>query len=394
MVKNMGNKLQTFFRKNSPFILYVILTSLSCLFCAEVFGPGSDNIFFVNIVLAGFIWIFLLKSVFTGKYKNLLKVLIYIVSILISSNHLYSFIEIQRLIGWVKSFNYPVILAVIIFVYVGGAVGAYLLRYFSIISSQSDDSKDKILPAKGNHLQGQSNIAKSKERTGAALRIFGIIVIIVTIVILSIWLYFNLDFPEISSLNIYSDISVLVSSLIGSGASILFIIFAISIIIIALIELARFLYRRLLLFRVEKDVNNNDNSSLTYVFSVLIVFAMLFITYRVSNFTLDDFTEIVSKGDYIALPLIILVGIIAVVLLIRLIHGILILVMKSEPIEIDKFIRENEKILKIKQNIVDITKFLVQIIFGTITSALELVKFIPDFVKDLKIMILDDEKGE
>lgn len=271
----------------------------------------------------------------------------------------------------------------------------------SLEHTQSVSTVSQVL--QNNEQTGESSSDKkdikldAKERIYSTLRVLGIILVLVTIIATSVWLYFKMDFSGMVGNSDYTKLSLLLSSLIGLGATTLFLIFAVAIISLALIELARFLYQRILMFRKERSKEGNkSNYTLTYTFSVLIVFAMLFFTYKISNFTMDNFIEVVSSGDYLALPLILLVGIVAVVLLIRLTHGILLLVMKTEPINIETFIKENGKKLNIKSYIVKISKLIVEIIFETINSAFSFVKFIPDFFKDISIMVLssDDENEE
>ncbi|GHV05293.1 hypothetical protein FACS1894217_01920 [Clostridia bacterium] len=184
--------------------------------------------------------------------------------------------------------------------------------------------------------------------------------------------------------------SALVSYLLGYGASILFIIFALAIIVLALIELARFLYSRIALFKEERKKGKSETSTLTYVFSVLIVFAMILLTYKISDFTFDKFTEIAWGGDYLALPLILLVGIVAIVLLIRLTHGILSLVMKPDPFDVEETLKE----LEVGSHIKNISISIVKIFFGTIRAALDFVVFIPNFFEAMGKLVLSDDDGD
>jgi len=187
-----------------------------------------------------------------------------------------------------------------------------------------------------------------------------------------------------------ADLSALVSYLLGFGASILFIIFALAIIVLALIELARFLYSRLALFRNERKNGKSETFTLTYVFSFLIVFAMLLLTYKISDFTFDKFTEIAWGGDYLAVPLVLLVGIVAIVLMIRLTHGVLSIIMKPDPFDVESALKE----LKIGSNIHGISVSIAKIFFRTIQSALDFVFFIPNFFETMSKLVLSDDEDE
>ncbi len=405
----MKAQINNFFKKHSISLLYTALTFLLCFICSFVLGPNSDYIFIVNVILGICVLFLVCRKIYYLKCNNFCVKILCLLALFVSSNHLYSYDVLLNTFPWLTGVKIETIMIIVAIIFIVAIISFCALKYIkddlnmnsSLEHTQSVSTVSQVL--QNNEQTGESSSDKkdikldAKERIYSTLRVLGIILVLVTIIATSVWLYFKMDFSGMVGNSDYTKLSLLLSSLIGLGATILFLIFAVAIISLALIELARFLYQRILMFRKERSKEGNkSNYTLTYTFSVLIVFAMLFFTYKISNFTMDNFIEVVSSGDYLALPLILLVGIVAVVLLIRLTHGILLLVMKTEPINIETFIKENGKKLNIKSYIVKISKLIVEIIFETINSAFSFVKFIPDFFKDISIMVLssDDENEE
>ena len=392
----MRTMMDSFIKQHYKRVIIVIISLILCIFLSVYIGPKSDYSIFINVLL-GCISLFLVcKSIYSFKSNGLSFKLLVILALYISNNHLFSTSEIKQHINWIQQ---NILFCLIgLFGIICLLIAILCFRYIKKDNTKPIYSEEEaVKPSVQNETISKPEVMaqkhlSTKKRLLSFLRLLVIMILIVAIVSFSIWLYFRLDLSSITN-NVDTDMSLLLSSLISNGATIIFIIFAVSLIILALIELARFLYSRFLLFVNEKNHDlRKSNDTLTLVFSVLIVFAMLFLAYKISNVTLDDFTEFASNGKYIALPLIVLLGIVAVIILIRLTHGILLLVMKTEAIDVAKFVKENQEILKIKDKIVQITKSLVEIILGTIESALSFVEFIPDFFKDMIIMVVSDDE--
>ncbi len=229
----------------------------------------------------------------------------------------------------------------------------------------------------------------NKEIVFSLLRVLGITIVLVAIIAVAIYLYLKLDLSSIPETPV--SIPILSSFLIGHSASILFLLFSVTMLALVLIELARFLFNRIVLFKNAHSANTDNKNSLTHLLSILIVFSLIYYSFDFSNFTMDSFTELVSSGDYLAIPLVIIVGIVAVVLLIRLTHIILWLILKSEPVDIEKFVKENQAYIDLKKYFKKITQSIVDIILGTIESTLTFVLFIPNFFDALSAMVIYDE---
>jgi hypothetical protein len=184
------------------------------------------------------------------------------------------------------------------------------------------------------------------------------------------------------------DIYEIVATCTGYGISLLFILAALFFIVVVLIEVISYILKKirsLLKFRDEyaaaDELSQRSSSKIkepTYAFSIIIFFALLYMSYKISGYNLDKLYNAVAGGEYLALPLTLLVGIVAFFIFVRLIHGIILLILKGRALRIEVYV-------------IRIGKLVVSILYRSIITALTFIKFIPDFFEALHGMVLMDE---
>ena len=181
-----------------------------------------------------------------------------------------------------------------------------------------------------------------------------------------------------------------VTYLLAYSAAILCVIMAVGLTMTVIIELVRFIYSRIWLPRIS-GTDQNSGAPPLYVFSFIIVAVLFYLSFRISGFTMDDFTEIISGGEYLALPLTVLVIITAFCILVRITHGLILLVMDMDATKIRSFFSRAAQNIGLNETIISISKTIVAIVLGTIDLALKFVKFIPDFFESMYNFTFADE---
>ncbi len=351
-------------------IFHIFITIVISIITLFALGPNSDYTFAFNVIITILIFYFLYRKLLRNSCEHFGIKIICIITILISANHLYSYKNIIKMFPIVEELNS----AQFWFITIGGILLLLLTIFivYKYISRSSSSKSTTQQPSIHNPLDSNppndineqvqlsensssTNVTpemsisskNNKEIVFSLLRVLGITIVLVAIIAVAIYLYLKLDLSSIPETPV--SIPILSSFLIGHSASILFLLFSVTMLALVLIELARFLFNRIVLFKNAHSANTDNKNSLTHLLSILIVFSLIYYSFDFSNFTMDSFTELVSSGDYLAIPLVIIVGIVAVVLLIRLTHIILWLILKSEPVDIEKFVKENQAYIDLKK---------------------------------------------
>lgn len=121
-------------------------------------------------------------------------------------------------------------------------------------------------------------------------------------------------------------------------------------------------------------------------------FIILFLTWRVTDFSLDDLTETLTSGNYLVFPITVIVTMTLFFLLVQITHAIILMLSKISAADVKDFIEAQNEKLKIGSRIIEIIAIVVDIILDTILSTLKFVEFVPNFFDSLKNMILLDDE--
>lgn len=390
-------------------ILGTIGTAVLGIILALLAGPESDYILFINICLT-LVFIFLLyRLLFKAHNSYSFLMLSYNLLLIICANHYYSYNELVS--------NYPALqyidksLLYVIVVVILATVFLFL-RFISLVSRGSsgrsqyyantnnnsdmeEDCLEQQLNRKDLHIQQIQSVPvidKSRMLSVGAITLVALILFAVICIAIYCFLVLINNNTGVEKIDMYE----VVATCTSYGMTLLFIMTAIFFIVVILIELVSYILHKVkVLLNLNESQTSDEYATAreknhgityksgikapTYALSIIIFFSLLYMAYKISGHTLQDFFNSAVGGEYLALPLTLLAGIIAFFIFVRLIHGILLLTLKA-------------KTLRLEVYIIRIGKMIVSIMYRSIIIVLKFIKFIPDFFEALHIMVLSDDE--
>lgn len=194
------------------------------------------------------------------------------------------------------------------------------------------------------------------------------------------------DIPQ----NDYDFFEVVISLLKYAG-SVVLILLAFVVVIIFLIEMIRLIISRMRVFFASLKEETKEDTVPLYALSAVISIVVFYLAYKVTGVTVDTFYDLINKGEYLALPLIILFIGAAFVIFLRLIHATLLLLVGMKPDSIKEFWKKINDKTNITERVVEILKIIIDIILNSVITVLKFVKFIPDFFSTIYSFVLEDE---
>lgn len=414
--------MNEFLNRYKYVIARVSITVILSVIAIYKLGLQSDYTVFVSIVLGLYIVFCVFQMFLQKSYNKCGQNIVCALIVLIFSNHLYSYNVLLYL--YEKFLEVDKTKFILYCIGIGSGLLVlfliiYYIKYFmafnkagvvkSNTSNLSEESNNESLAASLSTALGNNTPALTQEQINEQkttfwkwVRILVTAVVSVIVVITTFYLYFKFNMAEVLANREFVDWTNLISVIGGYLTALFFFIFIICMVFFALGEFIRFLYQRAVTFRKQiqsKSQENTDNQnvdspndSLLHIFSVLIVFAMIVLVFNHTDFSVDDFTDIVTKGDYIALPLLVLLGVVTIFFLMRLIYIVLKWIFSLKPDNVLGFFSEQK--LDLKERIGEICNLIIEIVLGTLQSALEFVHFIPNFFGAMSGMVLNDDDDE
>ena len=371
-------------------LLYTVMTVIFCAVKGYFVAPSTDTDFLITLALV----IVILVNAYTlliRKQHGAHNIIPYATIDIIFVNRLYSYDRLKLLCPAIGTID-PLWLAagltcLAIIVMVVVKLVPNLSNEDAGKSAATDESRRTAehTPscAVGQVHQGQNKEAEPYKSSLHPLWILLILVCIFTFTFLT--LHLIVETGSVAPFNLFDTVTYL----IAYSAAILVVLLAVGLTVTVIIELIRFIYSRIWIPRISETRQNSTPP--LYVFSFIIVAVLFYLSFKISNFTMDDFTEIISGGEYLALPLTILVIVTAFCVLVRITHGVILMVMDMDAKEIRNFFSRTAKSICLNDTIVSISNTLVGIVLGTIDLALKFAKFIPDFFESLYHFVFEDE---
>lgn len=372
-----NNKIQ----KHSRFIMQMLLTGVLSYALNTWIGPQSDYLLAVNLILTSCILYLSYLLIFKKHYQDSLKLILSIFILMIAANHYYSYEEIKKAIPWIDNYNNSKLILILIGL---GILTMLLIKltYWALTEDNPISSTNPETSISNSIFDSEHKMGKNKfSLISAAI----VIVIIISVIAVTIGgaVYIIKNTNNIEQINIMKVLGICV----GYGGCLIIILLAIIFVCSVMGEFAIATFSRIksLLELVSHSPNSDTKNSKkvleyintpTYIISLIIVLVLLYFSYKFSDFSLDDFYEIVSENNYIAVPLlglILIATFFAFVQLVQIIINIL----------------THKHLLGINQYIKDISKLIIDTVFGSIQSALQFINFIPDFFDSLHEMVLN-----
>jgi hypothetical protein len=263
-------------------------------------------------------------------------------------------------------------------------------------SGDNNETETRNTAANQRYSETTSNMPSRispKERAASFLRGVGMLAVILIVMAITIYIFnmVSVNGLDKSNIDIYETIKFFASY----GASLLFIFFAVIVIIITLVALSRFIFARIALFGKKAILYDGKPAETpTYAISIVIVLVLFFLTYNITGFSMENFRNSIVSGEYLALPLMLLVVMAAFFIFVLLTHGIILWLSEATADGLRKYIKENKISLNPIPRIIDVIQTIIDIVFKTIKSALDFVTYVPNFFEALHKMVLEDEEED
>lgn len=374
--------------KHHMWLLYVVAAIAICT--AKHFLLPADMDFFVTLVMVIILLIDACRLV-AKKHMPNASVIPYAMIVIVFVNRLYSYDRLKQLIPMLADVD-PLWAAVaLVLLAIAALLVIRLIPHLGTGGNERSAAVYEHRPSVENTVSsatGQTHVPPQEAMPHKpVLRPLWIFLILVFI-LGATFLTFHLVIAKVPVEPF--DFIDTVTYLLAYSAAILCVIMAVGLTMTVIIELVRFIYSRIWLPRISGTDANNGAPPL-YVFSFIIVAVLFYLSFRISGFTMDDFTETISGGEYLALPLTVLVMITAFCILVRITHGLILLVMDMDATKIRSFFSRAAQSIGLNETIISISKTIVAIVLGTIDLALKFVKFIPDFFESMYNFTFADE---
>lgn len=404
------NVIKKFLKKNARLILHILCTGIICPILAILFNQLPDYRLIGNILLVVLIVYCMYRIIFKGIYTDSVIKLICIFAMLIATNRLYSYEVVISLFPFLSNIKQEILVAIVVLMILVILMILKIITYIKPVDLQRSNIAPNNATNENEHVVNDlvdlnisnrrqyaqtdlSTIRQIDPNTIKAITSFlqflvFLFVIFAAFIIPTLYIYsFNKNNINISTPNF----NKLIPALISYGIMILFFFFAFVIISITLIHLAKYLYGQITSFKSITDKEGENYHMSSYALSVIIVFTALFIFWKDSNLTIYRLTDKLVIGDYLAIPLAVLIGITAFLLLVQITHIIILFFREINFENIRGYIKKYINEFQIKEQIIEIARDITKIVLGTITVALQFVLFIPSFFKMIKEMVFDDE---
>ena len=384
-----------FIKKNAVILLHIFCTFVLSTILSLFFSYFSDYLLFGNIILCLIAVYFVYKIIFKKEYSDSFLKIMCLVFILIAINKLYSYDRLTTLLPWFASLNQNIITIALI------VIAIIILLFFKLLTliekgkeaTQAPKSIPNSAPNIDSSVTSATNISpvisNEKKELYSFLRFLGMLVLLLFLITVPIVLLYVFHKNQFEYELLAFD--KVLTFILSYGASFLLILLAIVIVLIALFYLVKYMYNLLLSF---SNKTKGEKPFPTYAISVVVVCILLFLAWKISDYTIDDLTETLVAGEYLAFPIAAIVAIVLFFLLVQIVHTILLMLNKMTVDNITKFLKEQNGKLKVTEQIHEIINSIITIILTSISAILNFIKFIPDFFTSLSNMVLSNDNEE
>lgn len=385
----------------------IIITVVIC-FAIYYWGGDNDKACFA-LTLGAIIFLILCfyNIIFKGGRKGMVVSVTSGLSVIVFANELYDYQKLKMLVPILNNVD-PMIFAIII---LGGALLVlFLLKLLIHIYNNAEDDISSVFPggtvdsgnvatltnkknvnsnnmplARGGNTNASSTTNVSHSNVWMLLYFILLIVFIGVGCGLFGFLYKN-DILKQSD-----DFFEIVVSLLEYAGSVIMILLAVVIVIIFLIEMIRLIVSRMKTFFLSLKEEAKADTVPLYALSAILDIIVCYLTYKFTNITIDSFYNFVNSSRYLALPLLILFVGIAFAIFLRLTHATLLLLVEMKPENVKEFLTKVNTKTKIKEQVIEIIKGLIDIVLKSIITVLKFVAFIPDFFEMIYSFVFTDE---
>lgn len=400
------NAIYSFIKKNQSILSHLFFTGILCVLIILSKDTINSFLFLVNFIISIADLFCIYRMLFKKKYSDSILKICCLAAIAICANNLYSYAQILNILPCLKTVNeywfWTIFLLILFLLLIIVKIFGFLANsgknnnYWHRSTTSDMESTDQSSTAddikKANnyhtkHTPSSRSAVQSPEEPYNYLRLTGIIFLTIFLtgipaVLLIVFNKYNLDTSPL-------EFDKVISFFISYGFAFLLILFAVIFVFITILHIIKYIFHLIASFNKanEKRNDNSDEPVPTYAFSVGIVLILMFLSWKISSFNIDDLTERLVVGDYLALPLASIVVIILFFILVNLVHAILIM-LNGKSID---YIKSFNRKVKLSEKIFRIIKDIVSIILDTMISILDFIRFIPDFFSSLSELVIKEE---
>lgn len=373
---NMKVKKVSSWFSNHTVVMYYLLTAIICWAEYRFLPDHLEYAFLITFLAALCLLVCLYAALFGPGCRNLFPKILCALLIIVFANRLYKR-EILNAALPVLSNLSDVELSVLLLCI--ALIAPMMASLVSNAADQSQQEESTELPPT------TSTPTKSKPGHGLRISVFALILLAMIAAACYIFgLIFTQSESTLDSANFF-DITALLSSY---GGTLLLVLVMVLVVLFVFVEAIRFVFARIM---APLPAKGQEQKPPIYVFSVIITIILFYLSYSVGGFSLDDFTDFSSNGRYLAFPLAITVVLVAFFVIVRVIHGVILILMEVKADAIKNFISEKEKSSHINERLYTIFQIILDLVLGTILTALRFVLFIPNFFRDLyNLVFLED----
>lgn len=392
------SSIHEFIKRNASLILHIFIALVFCTFLGIFFEKYPDYLLFGNLVLLLIGVYFVYRMIFKKIYADSFLKLICILLMIISANHFYSYNKLTSVFPWLASNHKLLIIGLIVSL----LTILFVFKLFTYFESSNNHkfTNNNILNESNNsnnlNSSNELNIPQQdlptiRSEIFSFLRFLSIAIILCLIIFIPALLLYLFNKHDLDKSTLEFD--KVLSFLLSYGSSFLLILFAVVITIVTLIYIIKYIYNQIRFFKISND---KESSAIpTYAFSVIIVCILLFLSWRITNFSLNDITETMAIGNYLVLPLAVIIIMVLFFLLVQIVHAVILMLSQVSTTNIKDFLKKQEQKFKIGSRIIEIIESIIDTILNTILAALEFIKFIPNFFVSLsRIVLLEDNEIE
>lgn len=413
-----------FFKKHAVFFLHIVITLLLSIGLTLLFKKFPEYKWLANLGVGIYFVYNIYRMVFKKTYVYPFLKIICILVLWTIVNEFYSYPKLIEVLHLPETLESNAMIGMVVGVLLILCVIMKLLSFKEMEefdrSKNNEAIRDSIHPAKADnpafsissadrnendkHNSSQADLKAtmpssapikngSKEEFYSFLRFLIVLAICgIFIVIPMVWLYhFNTSNPPDSIL----DFDQIFSFLLCNGVAFLLILSALLAVVYILIAVGKCIVIQI---RSIKQISDREIKSLNsvppYSLSIIIVVVLMFLGWRLTDFSLDNLTEILVLGDYLAFPVAVIVLLVLFYILVQLVHAIILMLSRINSQNIVRFISDSDNELEFTKRAIMILKNIVDIILDTILTTLAFVKFVPNFFAAMQKMVLEDDDSE
>ena len=336
------------------------------------------------VILLGIVYYFY-KILFKNQYKNSIRNIACAIIIYISAHNLFLYDKLIEFLPFLSNVN-PIYIFIgfttisVIFLFIIKLI-LYLLNDNSLLMPTPEENKNNI----------DKTIIKEDNFVFSRILLVMCFILLVFSPYIILFLYHKISFfnNPIDTKSLIPNLVVILSHFVIYFSLLISVIIVISSAVTFLKYLKNIVYHK-----TKGEKTDTDLQIPPYILSFLFVCITLFFTYKITNFTMDDLTSFLVKGDYLAVPLSALIFLSIFFILYQISHALILFINKETTESIKKFINKQNKKLKIGKKMIKIIRTIIDIILETSLSTLQFVQFVPSFFSSLSNMVLKDDDDD